>query len=120
MIRRHDHHHRSPGVLRLTADHAGRGARPESLQAGIADALITNQPGVALLAPGGALFLGDLRDLRSLRAFRTAIALRRGGADVDADGVRAALDRAAGELGFVIERANLEALGLCPECRDAA
>ena len=29
-----------------------------------------------LLAPGGALFVGDVRDLRSLRAFQTAIALR--------------------------------------------
>lgn len=41
-------------------------------------------------------------------------------AEAPADGVRAALDRAARDLGFVIERANLEALGLCPECRDAA
>jgi YfiH family protein len=38
------------GVLRLTANHTGRGARPESVQAGIADALITNEPGVVLLS----------------------------------------------------------------------
>lgn len=38
------------GVLRLTAEHAGRGARPESVQAGIADALITNQPRIVLLS----------------------------------------------------------------------
>ena len=30
--------------------------------------------------------------------------------------VRAALDEAAAALGFTIERANIEALGLCPVC----
>lgn len=30
--------------------------------------------------------------------------------------VRAALDEAAAALGFTIERANIEALGLCPAC----
>ncbi len=30
--------------------------------------------------------------------------------------VRAALDAAAAALGFTIERANIEALGLCPAC----
>ena len=44
---------------------------------------------LAQLVPGGALFLGDVRDLRSLRTFRTAIALHRG-----ADDVRRAVDRA--------------------------
>jgi Fur family zinc uptake transcriptional regulator len=33
--------------------------------------------------------------------------------------VRAALDAAAADLGFVIERSNVEALGLCPTCREA-
>lgn len=39
-------------VLRVTASDAGRGARPEpgSVQAGIADALITNEPGPVLLS----------------------------------------------------------------------
>lgn len=32
--------------------------------------------------------------------------------------VRAALDDAATSLGFVIERSNIEALGLCPACRE--
>ncbi len=34
--------------------------------------------------------------------------------------VRAALESAATALGFVIERSNIEALGLCPACRSAA
>ena len=34
--------------------------------------------------------------------------------------VRAALDRAAATVGFTIERANTEALGLCPDCARAA
>ena len=33
--------------------------------------------------------------------------------------VRAALDAAAAELGFAVERASIEALGLCPACRSA-
>ncbi|MEJ1991829.1 MAG: Fur family transcriptional regulator [Maritimibacter sp.] len=33
--------------------------------------------------------------------------------------VRGALDLAASELGFAIERANVEALGTCPSCREA-
>jgi YfiH family protein len=37
-------------VLRITADQAGRGARPGSLQAGIADEMITNERGVVLLS----------------------------------------------------------------------
>jgi Fur family transcriptional regulator, zinc uptake regulator len=31
-----------------------------------------------------------------------------------------ALEGAAGELGFVIERSNIEAVGTCPACREAA
>ena len=30
--------------------------------------------------------------------------------------VRAALEAAAGEIGFIVERVNLEAVGLCPGC----
>ncbi|MEW2359810.1 amino acid adenylation domain-containing protein [Spirillospora sp. NPDC029432] len=41
-----------------------------------------------LLVPGGTLFVGDVRDLRSLRAFHAAIQLGRGGGDL------AAVDRA--------------------------
>ena len=38
-------------------------------------------------------------------------------AEAPAAPVRAALDQAAGDLGFVIERSNIEALGLCPACQ---
>ncbi len=42
-------------------------------------------------------------------------------AEAPAAPVRAALDEAAATLGFVIERSNIEALGLCPGCKgDAA
>ncbi|TGD44861.1 transcriptional repressor [Pseudotabrizicola sediminis] len=41
-------------------------------------------------------------------------------AEAPAAPVRAALDSAAAALGFVIERSNVEALGLCPSCQDAA
>ncbi len=41
-------------------------------------------------------------------------------AEAPAATVRAALDRAAEALGFVIERTNIEALGLCPVCKVAA
>ncbi len=34
--------------------------------------------------------------------------------------VRAALDAAAGAMGFRVERANVEALGLCPACQGEA
>ena len=43
---------------------------------------------LGLLAPGGRLFLGDVRDLRLLECFHTAIALRRAGDDADADALR--------------------------------
>ncbi len=41
-------------------------------------------------------------------------------AEAPAAPVRTALDRAAADLGFVIERSNVEALGLCPACQRAA
>lgn len=40
-------------------------------------------------------------------------------AEAPAAQVRAALDATAGALGFVIERSNIEALGLCPACQGA-
>ncbi|MEV7097596.1 amino acid adenylation domain-containing protein [Amycolatopsis sp. NPDC051045] len=49
-----------------------------------------------LLAPGGTIFLGDLRNLRSLRAFRTAVELHRGRADV------AAVDQAIAREGELV------------------
>jgi Fur family zinc uptake transcriptional regulator len=41
-------------------------------------------------------------------------------AEAPAAPVGAALDHAASDLGFVIERSNIEALGLCPACRTGA
>jgi Fur family transcriptional regulator, zinc uptake regulator len=41
-------------------------------------------------------------------------------AEAPATPVRAALDVAAEGLGFVIERSNVEALGLCPACQGVA
>lgn len=41
-------------------------------------------------------------------------------AEAPADRVRAALVATAGDLDFTIERIALEAVGICPSCRDAA
>lgn len=41
-------------------------------------------------------------------------------AEAVAGPVRTALDEAAGAVGFTIERSTIEALGLCPACREAA
>ncbi len=41
-------------------------------------------------------------------------------AEAPATAVRAALDAAAKDLGFAIERTNIEALGLCPACQGQA
>ncbi|WP_410642633.1 amino acid adenylation domain-containing protein [Amycolatopsis sp. lyj-346] len=49
-----------------------------------------------LLAPGGTIFLGDIRNLRSLRAFRTAVELHRGRTDV------AAVDQAIAREGELV------------------
>lgn len=40
-------------------------------------------------------------------------------AEIPAGQLRAALDASAAATGFVIERASIEAAGLCPECRAA-
>lgn len=40
-------------------------------------------------------------------------------AEAPGEPVRAAMDGAARDLGFVIERTNAEALGLCPACKAA-
>ncbi|MCR6482069.1 amino acid adenylation domain-containing protein [Amycolatopsis sp. OK19-0408] len=49
-----------------------------------------------LVKPGGTIFLGDLRNLRSLRAFRTAVELRHGRGDV------AAVDQAIAREGELV------------------
>lgn len=40
-------------------------------------------------------------------------------AEADSTGARTALDKAAGRVGFTVERAVVEAVGLCPACRSA-
>ena len=46
-----------------------------------------------LLAPGGSVFVGDVRDLRLLRSFHAAIVLGRAGDDADPAGVLRDVDR---------------------------
>lgn len=46
-----------------------------------------------LLAPGGALFLGDVRDLRQARVFQSAIQAARADADTGPDSLRRAVER---------------------------
>ncbi|MEV7969457.1 non-ribosomal peptide synthase/polyketide synthase [Sphaerisporangium sp. NPDC088356] len=60
-----------------------------------------------LLAPGGALFVGDVRNLRLARAFHTGIQLTRSPLDTDPDGhVQADAERvqAAVERGIALEK----------------
>ncbi|WP_125262567.1 non-ribosomal peptide synthetase [Streptomyces alboflavus] len=45
-------------------------------------------------APGGAVFVGDVRDLRALRSFGTAVQLRRAAPDAERADVRHAVERA--------------------------
>ncbi|MEV0688539.1 amino acid adenylation domain-containing protein, partial [Nocardia sp. NPDC050378] len=49
---------------------------------------------VDLLAPGGRVFVGDVRDLRLRRCFHTAVRLARVGVDTDAGVVQAAVEQA--------------------------
>ncbi|MFF7633471.1 amino acid adenylation domain-containing protein [Kitasatospora sp. NPDC008050] len=49
---------------------------------------------VALLAPGGAVFVGDVRQLRLLRAFHTDVRLRRDELPEDPELIRAAVEQA--------------------------
>ncbi|WP_190200240.1 non-ribosomal peptide synthetase, partial [Streptomyces djakartensis] len=57
---------------------------------------LTDVIGTALerLAPGGALFLGDVRDLRTLRCLHTAVQLRRATPSADIAVVRRAVEQA--------------------------
>nr|WP_274535867.1 non-ribosomal peptide synthetase [Streptomyces sp. CB02923] len=48
---------------------------------------------VDLLAPGGRVFVGDLRNRRLLRLFRTAVELHRTGTDTGPDALGAAIDQ---------------------------
>jgi amino acid adenylation domain-containing protein/non-ribosomal peptide synthase protein (TIGR01720 family) len=71
---------------------------------------------VGLLAPGGRLFLGDVRDLRLLECFHTAVALRRAGdgtgVDIDVEALRRDVDRAVAlEKELVVDPALFGSLG---------
>ncbi len=92
-----------------------------------------NQPPVAYRALEFLVDLGLAHRIRRLNAFTAcmhpgeahapAFLICRGCdavAEAPAAPVRAALDSAAAAVGFVIERSNIEALGLCPACRKAA
>ncbi|MER5649307.1 amino acid adenylation domain-containing protein [Streptosporangium sp. NPDC002524] len=67
-----------------------------------------------LLAPGGALFVGDVRDLRSVRLLHAAIQLGRGGSGDGDDGTgTAAVDRAVRmEKELLLDPAFFASLGL--------
>ncbi|MEU3838524.1 amino acid adenylation domain-containing protein [Streptomyces sp. NPDC028635] len=57
-----------------------------------------------LLAPGGTIFLGDIRNLRTLRTFRAAVELRRAGTFADAAALRRAVERSvAGEKELLLD-----------------
>ncbi|MFD1120725.1 amino acid adenylation domain-containing protein, partial [Sphaerisporangium aureirubrum] len=52
---------------------------------------------LAKVAPGGAVFVGDVRDARLLRCFMTSVEEHRAGPGADRDAVRAAVERRAGQ-----------------------
>lgn len=92
-----------------------------------------NQPPVAYRALEFLETLGVVHRLRGLNAFTACVAPGEAHAPVflicrschavaeaPAAPVRAALDAAAAGLGFAVERATVEATGLCPGCRAAA
>ena len=92
-----------------------------------------NQPPVAYRALEFLVDPGFAHRIRRLNAFTAcmhpgeahapAFLICRGCdavAEAPAAPVRAALEAAAVGVGFVIERSNIEALGLCPACQQAA
>lgn len=92
-----------------------------------------NQPPVAYRALEFLVENGLAHRIRRLNAF---VACRHSGeehspaflicrlcnsvAEAPAVPVRAALDEAAAGLGFLVERSNIEALGMCPACQQVA
>ncbi|MFG3660988.1 amino acid adenylation domain-containing protein [Streptomyces sp. NPDC047706] len=76
---------------------------------------------MALLAPGGALFLGDVRDLRQARVFQTGVQLARAGADTDPVALRRAVDRGlALEKELLVDPDWFSTLGVGVELRTKA
>ncbi len=76
---------------------------------------------MGLLAPGGALFLGDVRDLRQARVFQTGIQLARAGTDTDPEALRRAVDRGlALEKELLVDPDWFATLGVGAEVRTKA
>ncbi|MCZ7462168.1 non-ribosomal peptide synthetase [Streptomyces sp. WMMC940] len=76
---------------------------------------------MALLAPGGALFLGDVRDLRQARAFQAGVQAARASADTDPRSLRRAVDRGlALEKELLVHPDWFTTLGLGAEVRTKA
>ncbi|MDX2694240.1 non-ribosomal peptide synthetase [Streptomyces ipomoeae] len=76
---------------------------------------------MALLAPGGALFLGDVRDLRQARVFQTGIQIARAGAGTGPEALRRAVDRGlALEKELLVDPDWFTTLGVGVEVRTKA
>ncbi|MFJ7071664.1 amino acid adenylation domain-containing protein [Streptomyces sp. NPDC098781] len=76
---------------------------------------------MGLLAPGGALFLGDVRDLRQARVFQTGIQLARAGEAADPQALRRAVDRGlALEKELLVDPDWFTTLGVGVELRTKA
>ncbi len=114
----------------LLEDHRARGAY-EVLQRLAADGF-GNQPPVAYRALDFLVAQGLAHRVQRLNAFTAcmhpgeshaaAFLICRACnavAEAQATPALAALDRAAADLGFAVERATVEALGLCPRCAEA-
>ncbi|MFE2044755.1 amino acid adenylation domain-containing protein, partial [Streptomyces sp. NPDC059477] len=76
---------------------------------------------LGLLAPGGALFLGDVRDLRQARVFQTGIQRARAGAGTDREALRRAVERGlALEKELLVDPDWFATLGVGVELRTKA
>ncbi|MEV6395234.1 amino acid adenylation domain-containing protein [Streptomyces sp. NPDC051907] len=76
---------------------------------------------LGLLAPGGALFLGDVRDLRQARVFQAGIQAARAETDAEPEALRRAVDRGlALEKELLVDPDWFTALGVGVELRTKA
>ncbi|PWE31322.1 Fur family transcriptional regulator [Maritimibacter sp. 55A14] len=114
----------------LLEAHAATGAY--DVLARLSDEGLGTQPPVAYRALDFLVDHGFAHRIRRLNAFTAcmhpgerhdpAFLICRGCdtvAEADTAAVRGALDQAAGDAGFTVERAVIEAVGLCPACRGA-
>ncbi|GAA3379184.1 hypothetical protein GCM10020367_61730 [Streptomyces sannanensis] len=92
-------------VPRTQAAHETDGLPPGTFDTVVVNSVVQYFPGadyladvvrrlMALLAPGGTLFLGDVRNVRLLRPFATAVQLHKAGEDTDPVTVRRAVEQA--------------------------